>query len=103
MKNKKLVAKLQTDFSLANSEAEATALALKEKAQLVGMSGFHSTSGVRFCFGVRGWFVVLGLGRREERSDCLPQRFGLLELQRYSFPVVASHDVGTATNTSGSI
>ena len=37
VKDKKLVTKLQTDFSLGRGEAEALALALKEKAQLVGI------------------------------------------------------------------
>src|ERR1700730_3170858 len=37
VKNRKLVAKLQVDFSLGKGEAEAIALALQEKAQLVGI------------------------------------------------------------------
>ncbi len=37
VKNKKLVAKLSADFSLGRGEAEAITLALKEKAQLVGI------------------------------------------------------------------
>ena len=37
LKNRRLVAKLQTDFSLGRGEAEAIALALDEKAQIVGI------------------------------------------------------------------
>jgi predicted nucleic acid-binding protein len=52
VKNKKLVAKLQTDFSLGVGEAEAIALALKEKAQLVGID---DKNGINAC-------KLLGLG-----------------------------------------
>jgi predicted nucleic acid-binding protein len=51
VKDKKLVTKLQTDFSLG-SEAEAIALALKEKAQLVGID---DKNGINAC-------KLLGLG-----------------------------------------
>jgi predicted nucleic acid-binding protein len=37
VKNKKLVAKLQADFDLGKGEAEAIALALKEKARVLGI------------------------------------------------------------------
>src|SRR5229473_6137378 len=37
VKNKKLVAKLSMDFSLGKGEAEAIALAVKKKAQLIGI------------------------------------------------------------------
>ena len=37
LRNRRLVAKLQTDFSLGKGEAEAIALALDEKAQIVGI------------------------------------------------------------------
>ena len=36
-RNRRLVAKLQTDFSLGKGEAEAIALALDEKGQIVGI------------------------------------------------------------------
>jgi predicted nucleic acid-binding protein len=36
VKNRRLVAKLQADFSLGSGEAEAIALALNEKARLLG-------------------------------------------------------------------
>ena len=37
VKNRTLIARLQADFSLGRGEAEALALAMKEKAQLVGI------------------------------------------------------------------
>src|SRR2546422_6180053 len=37
VKNSKLVAKLQTDFSLGQGEAEAIALAQKERTRIVGI------------------------------------------------------------------
>ena len=37
LRNRRLVAKLQTDFSLGRGEAEAIALALDEKAQIIGI------------------------------------------------------------------
>ena len=46
VKNKKLAAKLQTDFSLGKGEAEAIALALAEKAQLVGID---DKNGINAC------------------------------------------------------
>jgi predicted nucleic acid-binding protein len=52
VKDKKVVSKLQTDFSLGRGEAEAIALALKEKAQLVGID---DKNGINAC-------KLLGLG-----------------------------------------
>jgi predicted nucleic acid-binding protein len=52
VKDKKLVTKLQTDFSLGRGEAEAIALALKEKARLVGID---DKNGINSC-------KLLGLG-----------------------------------------
>lgn len=46
VKNRKLVAKLQADFSLGKGEAEAIALALKEKAQLLGID---DKNGINAC------------------------------------------------------
>jgi predicted nucleic acid-binding protein len=46
MKNKKIAAKLQTDFSLGKGEGEAIALALEEKAQLVGID---DKNGINAC------------------------------------------------------
>jgi predicted nucleic acid-binding protein len=46
VKNKKLVAKLSVDFSLGKGEAEAIALAVKERAELVGID---DKSGINAC------------------------------------------------------
>jgi predicted nucleic acid-binding protein len=45
-KNRRLVAKLQADFSLGKGEAEAIALALNEKAQLLGID---DKNGINAC------------------------------------------------------
>jgi predicted nucleic acid-binding protein len=46
VKNRRLVAKLQADFSLGSGEAEAIALALNEKAQLLGID---DKNGINAC------------------------------------------------------
>jgi len=46
VKNRKLVAKLQTDFSLGQGEAEAIALAQKERARIVGID---DKNGINAC------------------------------------------------------
>jgi len=46
VKNRRLVAKLQADFSLGKGEAEAIALAVIEKAQLLGI---HDKNGINAC------------------------------------------------------
>src|SRR6202022_1343811 len=46
VKNRKLVAKLQTDFSLGQGEAETIALAQKERARIVGID---DKNGINAC------------------------------------------------------
>src|ERR1700683_2042563 len=46
VRNKKLVARLSSDFSLGRGEAEGIALAVKERAELVGMD---DKSGINAC------------------------------------------------------
>jgi predicted nucleic acid-binding protein len=46
VRNTRLVAKLQADFSLGQGEAEAIALALKERAQIVGID---DKNGINAC------------------------------------------------------
>jgi predicted nucleic acid-binding protein len=46
VRNRRLVAKLQADFSLGGGEAEAIALALNEKAQLLGID---DKNGINAC------------------------------------------------------
>jgi predicted nucleic acid-binding protein len=46
VKNRRIVAKLQADFSLGRGEAEAIALALNEKAQVIGID---DKNGINAC------------------------------------------------------
>jgi len=46
VKDKKIVARLQSDFSLGQGEAEALALALKEKARIIGID---DKNGINAC------------------------------------------------------
>lgn len=46
VKNRRVVAKLETDFSLGKGEAEAIALAVNEKAKLVGID---DKNGINAC------------------------------------------------------
>jgi predicted nucleic acid-binding protein len=46
VKDKKIVARLQSDFSLGRGEAEAIALALKEKARIIGID---DKNGINAC------------------------------------------------------
>jgi predicted nucleic acid-binding protein len=68
--NKRLVAKLQTDFSLGQGEAEAIALALKERARIVGIddkNGINACKllGLAFTTAVA---ACLGAAKRSARS-----------------------------------
>ena len=59
VKNKKLVVKLSLDFGLGKVEAEAIALAMKERAQLIGID---DKSGINACklLGI-GFTTALGI------------------------------------------
>jgi predicted nucleic acid-binding protein len=75
VKNKKLVAKLSLDFSLGKGEAEAIALVVKKRAQLIGID---DKSGINACklLGI-GFTTALGiLIRSYERG--LIQRSGAI-------------------------
>lgn len=92
VKNKKLAAKLRTDFSLGKGEAEAIALALKEKAQL---SGIDDKNGINACklLGVRFTTAVGVLVRSCEkgligRSDALAKLTALAKYGRYKSSII---------------
>jgi predicted nucleic acid-binding protein len=92
VKNRKLVAKLQTDFSLGRGEAEAIALALKEKAQLVGID---DKNGIDACklLGVRFTTALAILVRSREkglidRSAALVKLAALARNGRYKDSIV---------------
>jgi predicted nucleic acid-binding protein len=92
VRNKRLVAKLRTDFSLGKGEAEAIALALKEKAQLVGID---DKNGINACklLGVR-FTTALGVLLRScekgiiARSDALEKLAALAEYGRYKNSII---------------
>lgn len=84
VKNKNLVAKLQSDFALGKGEAEAIALALKEEAQLLGID---DKNGINACklLGIRFTTALAILVRSHDKrligsNDALAK---LAELARY--------------------
>lgn len=87
VKNRKLVAKLQVDFSLGKGEAEAIALALQEKAQLVGID---DKNGINACKFLRiGFTTALAILVRShekaliDRNDALAKLAALARSGRY--------------------
>lgn len=80
VKNRKLVAKLQADFSLGKGEAEAIALALNEKAKLLGID---DKNGINACKLVGIPFTTaigILIRSREKRLLERPDAFAKLEL-----------------------
>jgi predicted nucleic acid-binding protein len=92
VRNHKLIAKLQTDFSLGKGEAEAIALALKENAQLLGIddkNGINASKllGIPFSTAVG----ILVRSREKgllDRSDALAKLAALAEHGRYKNSIV---------------
>jgi predicted nucleic acid-binding protein len=84
VKNRKLVAKLQTDFSLGQGEAEAIALALKEQARIIGID---DKNGINACklLGISFTTAVGILLRTREKGmlDRSAALAGLAALERY--------------------
>jgi predicted nucleic acid-binding protein len=78
VKNKKLVAKLQTDFSLGKGEAEAIALALKAKAQLLGTD---DKNGINACklLGI-GFTTAVGILVRSHEKGLMDRSSALAKL-----------------------
>jgi predicted nucleic acid-binding protein len=102
VKNKKIAAKLQTDFSLGKGEAEAIALALTEKAQLVGID---DKNGINACklLGIRFTTAAGILIRCREKnlitlSDALLKLALLTSYGRYRDSIV--EDVRTRLEAS---
>jgi len=84
VKNRKLVAKLQTDLSLGQGEAEAIALALKENAEIVGID---DKNGINACklLGIP-FTTAIGILVRSSQKGSLDRRAalaGLTALARY--------------------
>jgi len=78
VKNKKLVVRLSVDFGLGKAEAEAIALALKERAQLVGID---DKSGINACklLGI-GFTTALGILIRSYQKGLISRSSALAKL-----------------------
>lgn len=78
VKNRRLVAKLQADFSLGRGEAEAIALALNEKAQLLGID---DKNGINACklLGI-AFTTAVGILIRSREKGLLEERETLEKL-----------------------
>ena len=92
VKNSKLVAKLQVDFSLGKGEAEAIVLALTRKAQLLGID---DKNGINACklLGIPFTTAVgILVGSREKgliaRSDALAKLETLANYGRYKKSII---------------
>ena len=79
LRNRRLVAKLQTDFSLGRGEAETIALALDEKAQIVGID---DKNGIDACkvLGI-AFTTAVGILIRTGKKDCLKSPMPLPNLR----------------------
>jgi uncharacterized protein len=92
IKNRRLVAKLQVDFSLGRGEAEAIALALNEKAQVLGID---DKNGINACklLGVAFTTAVGILIRSREKglleeSEALEKLASLAKHGRYKDSII---------------
>jgi len=84
VRNRKLVAKLQTDFSLGQGEAEAIALALRESARIIGID---DKNGINACklLGI-AFTTAIGILLRSREKGLLDDSAalaGLAALARY--------------------
>ena len=92
VKNRRLVAKLQADFSLGRGEAEAIALALSEKAEVLAID---DKNGINACklLGV-AFITAVGIlirGREKgllEESDALEKLTSLAKHGRYKDSII---------------
>lgn len=92
VKNPKLIAKLQADFSLGKGEAEAIALAIKEKAELLGIDDKNGINAAKL-LGIPFTTAVGILVRSREKglldhSDALAKLTALAEYGRYKHSIV---------------
>lgn len=92
VKDKKLVAKLQTDFSLGRGEAETIALALREKAQLVGIDDKNGINNCKLLgLGFTTALAILVRSREKgliDRNDALAKLAALARNGRYKDSIV---------------
>jgi len=92
VKNHRLIAKLQADFSLGKGEAEALALALKEKAQLLGIDDKNGINAAKL-LGIPFTTAVGILVRSHDKglldpSDALAKLTALAEYGRYKNSII---------------
>jgi predicted nucleic acid-binding protein len=92
VKNHKLIAKLQVDFNMGRGEAEAIALAVKEKAQLLGIDDKNGINASKL-LGIPFTTAVGILVRSCEKSllnhgDALAKLTALAEYGRYKPAIV---------------
>jgi predicted nucleic acid-binding protein len=81
VKNRRLVAKLQTDFSLGRGEAEAIALALNEKAQLLGIddkNGINACKLLGIAFTTAVGILIRSRGKRLLEEPASLEKLALL-------------------------
>lgn len=103
VKSHRVVAKLQADFSLGQGEAEAIALAVREKASLLGID---DKNGINACkllsvpfttaIGVLVWSKETGL---LEPSDALAKLALLARYVRYKESIIEDARVRLEANT----
>jgi predicted nucleic acid-binding protein len=92
VKNRKLVAKLQADFSLGQGEAEAIALALKQRERIIGID---DKNGINACklLGI-AFTTALGILLRSrekgllDRGDALAGLAALAKYGRYKNSII---------------
>jgi predicted nucleic acid-binding protein len=92
VKNHKVVSRLQADFNLGRGEAEALALAIKEKAQLLGIDDKNGINASKL-LGVPFTTAVGILVRSREKGllnhrDALAKLSALAEYGRYKRAIV---------------
>ena len=92
VKNRRLVAKLQADFSLGRGEAEAIALAINEKAEVLGIddkNGINACKllGVAFTTAV-GILIRSREKRLLEEPDALAKLSSLAKHGRYKDSII---------------
>jgi len=92
LRNQKIIARLQADFNLGKGEAEAIALALKEKAQLLGIDDKNGINAAKL-LGIPFTTAVGILVRSREKglldkSDALAKLAALAKYGRYKSSIV---------------
>ena len=92
VKNRRLVAKLRADFSLGKGEAEAIALALNEKAQLLGIDDKNGVNACKLLGIAFTTAVGILIRSREkgllERPDALAKLAMLAKYGRYKDSII---------------